>query len=175
VSNNRPMSIRSVLVVGVGIGGSSLAYWLAHHGIATTVVEQSQGQRSSGGLVDVRGAALAVVKQMDLLAPLREAATLASCVSLFGEGSSMAIVGATTLAQALVAQPNDPAAALRRYERIHRKRLLPRQRGVAITSHLLVPATRTGIAARNAAFRLWPGITAARRRGRPPESASQLA
>jgi 2-polyprenyl-6-methoxyphenol hydroxylase-like FAD-dependent oxidoreductase len=69
----------------------------------------------------------------------------------------MAIVGAATLAQALAAQPDDPTAALRRYERIHRRRLLRSQRGVAITSHVLVPASRTGIAARNTAFRLWPG------------------
>jgi 2-polyprenyl-6-methoxyphenol hydroxylase-like FAD-dependent oxidoreductase len=86
----------------------------------------------------------------------------ASCVSLFGEGSSMAIVGAATRAQALLAQPNDPAAALRRYERIHRKRLLRRHRGVAITSHLLVPATRPGTTVRNTAFRLWPTTAAAR-------------
>jgi hypothetical protein len=37
------------------------------------------------------------------------------------------------------------------------------QRGVAITSHLLVPATRAGTTARNTAFRLWPIIAAARR------------
>jgi 2-polyprenyl-6-methoxyphenol hydroxylase-like FAD-dependent oxidoreductase len=75
----------------------------------------------------------------------------------------MAIAGADTLAHALVAHPNDPATALASYERIHRKRLLRRQRGIAITSHLLVPATRTGITARNTAFRLWPTIAAARR------------
>jgi hypothetical protein len=39
------------------------------------------------------------------------------------------------------------------YERIHRKRLLRRHRGVAITSGLLVPATRTGVTARNTVFR----------------------
>jgi 2-polyprenyl-6-methoxyphenol hydroxylase-like FAD-dependent oxidoreductase len=370
-----------VLVVGAGIAGSTLAYWLARHGIGTTVVERSEGQRSSGSPVDLRGPALAVVEQMNLLAPLREAATLAtnlaivdgrgrrigwiptqasddgleiprsdlaailagavrghaeflyddtvvtlrdnghgvdvtferaaprrfdlvvgadglhsrvrrltfgpesqftthlgmyiatttldgvpadrhtvfmhnapgravavhpttgregaafifrhphlpglnerdtahhkqlvaeayagmewrvpellervrdsedlyfdsvsrvrldtwsrgrttlvgdaaSCVSLLGEGSSMAIAGAVTLVQALVAQPNAPAEALGRYERAHRKRLLRRQRGVAVTSHLLVPATRTGITIRNTAFRVWPAIDAARRGSR---------
>ena len=44
----------------------------------------------------------------------------ASCVSLFGEGSSMAIVGAATLAQALAAHPDDLAAAFHRYEQVHR-------------------------------------------------------
>jgi|tagenome__1003787_1003787.scaffolds.fasta_scaffold20981178_2 hypothetical protein len=39
----------------------------------------------------------------------------ASCVSLLGEGSSKAIIGAATLAQALTAHPDDPAAAFRRF------------------------------------------------------------
>jgi len=374
------MSIRSVLVVGAGIAGSTLAYWLARHGMETTVMEQARGQRSSGSPVDVRGPALAVAQEMNLLPALREAATLAtnltvvdgrghrigwiptqastngleiprsdlaailtragcddanfvygdtvlalhddgygvdvtferaaprrfdlvvgadglhsrvrrllfgpepqfithlgmyiatttlagpaadpdtvlmhnapsravavhpatgreiaafifrhpllpnlsdrdtqhhkqlitatysgmcwrvpellerardsddlyfdsvsrvrldtwsrdrtvlvgdaaSCTSLLGEGSSMAIAGAA-LAQALAVHPADPATALRRYERIHRKRLARRQRGVAITSHLLVPATRSGTTTRNTAFRLWPVIAAARRTGR---------
>jgi 2-polyprenyl-6-methoxyphenol hydroxylase-like FAD-dependent oxidoreductase len=68
----------------------------------------------------------------------------ADCISLLGEGSSMAITGAATLAQALVTEPADPRTALGRYEHSHRKRLLRHQRGVAITSHLLVPATRPG-------------------------------
>jgi 2-polyprenyl-6-methoxyphenol hydroxylase-like FAD-dependent oxidoreductase len=87
----------------------------------------------------------------------------ASCVSLLGEGSSMAITGAATLAHALVTEPTDPRTALGRYEHTHRKRLLRHQRGVAITAHLLVPATRPGTTARNTAFRLWPIIAAARR------------
>ncbi len=86
----------------------------------------------------------------------------AGCVSLFGEGSSMAIAGAVTLVQALVAQPHDSVAALERYERAHRTRLVRRQRGVAATSHLLVPATRIGLAVRDAAVRVWPVIDAAR-------------
>ena len=90
----------------------------------------------------------------------------ASCVSLLGEGSSMAIAGAATLVHALLAQPSTPAQALRRYERAHRKRLSRRQRGVAVTSHLLVPATRTGITVRDTGFRLWPAIDAARRGSR---------
>jgi 2-polyprenyl-6-methoxyphenol hydroxylase-like FAD-dependent oxidoreductase len=374
------MDVQSVLVVGAGVAGSTLAYWLAHHGIGATVVERSDGQRSSGSPVDVRGPALAVLEQMNLVASLREAATpattlavvdgrgrrigwiptqtsddgleilrgdlaailagaardraeflydesvtalrddghgvdvtferaaarrfdlvvgadglhsrvrrlrfgpesrwtthlglyiatttvgavptdrhtvfmhngpgravavhpttgresaafifrhpeldlderdtqhpkqlvtdtysgmewrvpellervrdsedlyfdsvsrvrldtwsrgrttlvgdAASCVSLLGEGSSMAIVGAATLVQALVAQPYAPAEALERYERAHRKRVLRRQRGVALTSHLLVPGTRPGLAVRNTALRVWPAFDAARRGSR---------
>jgi hypothetical protein len=57
VGNNSPMSVRSALVVGAGIAGSTLAYWLTRHGIETTVVERAEGQRSSGSPVDVRGPA----------------------------------------------------------------------------------------------------------------------
>lgn len=372
------VDVRNVLVVGAGLAGSTLAYWLARHGIETTVVEKSAGQRSSGSPVDVRGPALPVIEHMNLLAPLRAAATLASsltvvdgsgrrkgwiptqasanaveiprsdlaailnraastyadviydesvltlhddgegvdvtfertaprrfdlvvgadglhsrvrrltfgpesqflthlglyiatttleqattarhtvlmhnapgraiaihpaggremaafifrhpprptirdqdthqdkqlvldaytgmewrvpelldrvrdsedlyfdsvsrvrldswargrtvlvgdaasCVSLLGEGSSMAIAGAATLAHELGAQPGGPATALNRYEYSHRKRLRRHQRGLALVSHLLVPATRAGITVRNIPFRLWPVLAAARR------------
>lgn len=79
----------------------------------------------------------------------------ASAVSLFGEGSSLAIAGAATLAGALGA-PATLADALRSYEHTHRRRTAPRQRGVAAVSHLLVPATRTGIAVRDLALRALP-------------------
>jgi 2-polyprenyl-6-methoxyphenol hydroxylase-like FAD-dependent oxidoreductase len=72
----------------------------------------------------------------------------------------MAIVGAATLAQALTSHPDDLGTALRRYEQVHRRRLRRRHRGVAITSHLLVPATALGTAGRNSAFRTWALIDA---------------
>ena len=365
---DRPVGIRSVLVVGAGIAGSTLAYFLARTGITVTVVERANEQRSSGSPVDVRGPALAVVEQMNLLAPIRAAATRArrlaavdssgrvigwiptqtgpegieiprsdlaailasavreqaefhyddtitalredddgvevtfergaprrfdlvvgadglhstvrrlvfgpeeqfvkhlglyiatvttdratadahtvlihnapgravvvhpttgregaafifrhpllpadqgrdipkqkqllsrtydgigwrvpellghlrdsddiyfdsvsrvrldtwsrgrtvlvgdatNCVSLLGEGSSMAISGAATLARCLTLQPTDMAAALRRYEQTHRRRLLPHHLGASIGGHILVPETRGGITARDAVFR----------------------
>jgi len=66
----------------------------------------------------------------------------ATCVSLFGEGSSMAIAGAATLAECLFASA-DTAAALRRYERLHRRRVRPHQLGgyiaaVVVNAVLLV-------------------------------------
>ena len=88
----------------------------------------------------------------------------ASCVSLFGEGSSMAIIGAATLARTLSAHPDDLVVALRRYELLHRQRLRRRHRGISITSHLLVPATRSGVAARNSAFGVWSAVAAAESR-----------
>ncbi|GAB3140025.1 FAD-dependent monooxygenase [Microbispora hainanensis] len=87
----------------------------------------------------------------------------ASCVSLFGDGSTLAMAGAFTLAEALAVHSGDPAAAFRAYEAAHRRLVEPKQRGVAQASALLVPATRGGILARNLATRLWPAVAAATR------------
>ena len=78
----------------------------------------------------------------------------ASCVSLFGNGSSSAIEGAAVLAEALTASPEDVAGALTRYERRHRPVVARRERGFRVAEHLLVPFTTGGIAARDAALRV---------------------
>ncbi len=94
----------------------------------------------------------------------------ADCISLLGEGSSMAIVGAAALAEHLADQPADTAAALSHYEQVHRRRLLRHHRGATIAGHLLVPGTRVGIAVRDAAFRACATVAAthARIRSRTP-------
>jgi 2-polyprenyl-6-methoxyphenol hydroxylase-like FAD-dependent oxidoreductase len=79
----------------------------------------------------------------------------ASCVSLFGDGSSLAMVGAFTLASALAAYPADHARAFDRYESQHRTLVDPKQRNVGRTMALLIPKTRSGIAGRNLAARVW--------------------
>ena len=79
----------------------------------------------------------------------------ASCLSLFGEGSSLAIAGGAALADAVAAHRDDPATALAAYERTHRKLVTPRQRWMGAGSRLIVPATAGGILARNTAMRLW--------------------
>ena len=80
----------------------------------------------------------------------------ASCISLFGEGSSSAIVGAKTLAEAIARHPCDPSSAFADYEYTHRKYVRPLQRGAGIASRLLVPKTRSGITIRNAALNALP-------------------
>ncbi|KRD17446.1 MULTISPECIES: FAD-dependent monooxygenase [unclassified Streptomyces] len=87
----------------------------------------------------------------------------ASSVSLFGDGSTLAMAGARTLAEELAASPADHEAAFARYETRHRKLVDPRQNNVATASALMVPVTRTGIAVRNAATRLWPVAAAGAR------------
>ncbi|MEV6431213.1 FAD-dependent monooxygenase [Nocardia sp. NPDC051463] len=91
----------------------------------------------------------------------------ASCVSLFGDGTTLAIAGAYTLAEALTADPDDHQAAFRNYERRHRVVVEPKLNGVTAAAALLIPATRAGIAIRNAATRVAPAITALRGLRRP--------
>ncbi len=79
----------------------------------------------------------------------------ASCVSLFGDGSSLAMAGAFTLASALASYPADYARAFDRYETEHRTLVDPKQRHVGRTVALLIPKTRLGVAARNLAARVW--------------------
>jgi 2-polyprenyl-6-methoxyphenol hydroxylase-like FAD-dependent oxidoreductase len=80
----------------------------------------------------------------------------ASCVSLLGDGSSLAIAGAHGLAVAL-AEQSDHTTAFRQYETAHRSRVLPKQRGIGAAAALLVPKTRAGLTVRNLVARVWPG------------------
>jgi len=85
----------------------------------------------------------------------------ASSVSLFGDGTTLAMAGAHTLAGELAATPADPPSAFARYEAKHRTLTDPRQGAIGTAARLIVPATRTGIAVRNLASRLWPAAAAA--------------
>ncbi len=114
------VSVRNVLVVGAGIAGSTLAYWLGRYGIDTTVVEKAGSQRSSGSPVDVRGPALPVIEQMNLLAPLREAATLASSLTAVDSGGRrIGWIPTQTSADAVEIPRSDLAAILTRAARTH--------------------------------------------------------
>jgi 2-polyprenyl-6-methoxyphenol hydroxylase-like FAD-dependent oxidoreductase len=85
----------------------------------------------------------------------------ASSVSLFGDGSTLAMAGAHTLAEELAATPADPPTAFARYQAKHRTLVDPRQGNIAMAAALMVPATPSGIALRNLASRLWPAAAAA--------------
>jgi 2-polyprenyl-6-methoxyphenol hydroxylase-like FAD-dependent oxidoreductase len=79
----------------------------------------------------------------------------ASCLSLFGDGSTLAVAGGYTLAEELARTPDDLPAALRRYEQHHRRLATSQQRGLlTAATMLLVPRSRAGIALRNSAVRL---------------------
>jgi 2-polyprenyl-6-methoxyphenol hydroxylase-like FAD-dependent oxidoreductase len=82
-------------------------------------------------------------------------------VSLFGDGSTLAMAGAFTLAGELAASPGDHQSAFRRYETGQRKLVEPKQQNINSAAAMLIPATRYGILARNLATRLSPAVAAA--------------
>jgi 2-polyprenyl-6-methoxyphenol hydroxylase-like FAD-dependent oxidoreductase len=69
------MKSPTVLISGAGIAGTSLAYWLHRLGFEPTVVERAPALRDGGYKVDIRGAAIDVVKRMGLLDEALRAST----------------------------------------------------------------------------------------------------
>ena len=66
-------SARSVLVVGAGVAGPALAFWLRRNGMRPTVVERAPGLRRGGHAVDLRGVAREVAARMGVLDAVRAA------------------------------------------------------------------------------------------------------
>jgi 2-polyprenyl-6-methoxyphenol hydroxylase-like FAD-dependent oxidoreductase len=103
------------------------------------------------------------VSRVDLPSWSRGRVTLlgdaAASVSLFGDGSSLAMAGARALAEAL-ASTGDVGLALRRYEAGHRRHTDAKGRTAGLAATLLIPRTRPGIVTRNAAARLLSGALA---------------
>jgi 2-polyprenyl-6-methoxyphenol hydroxylase-like FAD-dependent oxidoreductase len=98
----------------------------------------------------------------------------ASCLSLFGDGSTLAMAGAYTLAHELAqwadsAEPL-PEKAFARYEKAHRAVVAPKLNGYRLGAAMLLPATRAGILTRNTIARAMPALTAVSslRRNRTP-------
>jgi 2-polyprenyl-6-methoxyphenol hydroxylase-like FAD-dependent oxidoreductase len=83
----------------------------------------------------------------------------ASCVSLFGDGSSLAMTGAFTLANALT---GDIPSGLGDYEARHRPQRAAKENAVTLAANLFVPATRVGIAVRNVAVHVMPLVVRVR-------------
>jgi 2-polyprenyl-6-methoxyphenol hydroxylase-like FAD-dependent oxidoreductase len=69
------MRNREVLISGAGLAGPTLAYWLHRHGFRPTVVERAPALRDGGYKVDIRGAAIEVLKRMGLFEAARAADT----------------------------------------------------------------------------------------------------
>lgn len=84
----------------------------------------------------------------------------ASCVSLFGDGSTLAMAGAFTLAAELAASPDDHQSAFDRYETKHRTLVDPKQQSINAAAAMIIPATRAGIIVRNLATLLSPLVAA---------------
>jgi 2-polyprenyl-6-methoxyphenol hydroxylase-like FAD-dependent oxidoreductase len=60
-----------VLVSGASIAGPTLAYWLGKGGFEVTVVERAAAPRAGGQAIDIRGPALKVMQEMQLLEEAR--------------------------------------------------------------------------------------------------------
>ena len=56
-----------VLISGAGIAGSTLAYWLARHGMQPTLVEKAPRLRAGGYVIDFWGAGFEIADRMGLL------------------------------------------------------------------------------------------------------------
>ena len=63
--------MKTILISGASIAGTTLAYWLHRYGFDVTVVERAPAPREGGYAVDVRGPALRVLQRMGLEAQAR--------------------------------------------------------------------------------------------------------
>lgn len=61
-----------VLIVGAGIAGPTLAFWLSRCGHQITIIERTQTLRASGAQIDLRAQGIPVVKLMGLMPAIRE-------------------------------------------------------------------------------------------------------
>jgi 2-polyprenyl-6-methoxyphenol hydroxylase-like FAD-dependent oxidoreductase len=62
---------KNVLISGASIAGLTLAYWLNKYDYQVTIVEISPGLRRGGSPIDVRGGALDVAKEMEILEKIK--------------------------------------------------------------------------------------------------------
>jgi 2-polyprenyl-6-methoxyphenol hydroxylase-like FAD-dependent oxidoreductase len=64
-----------VLISGAGVAGPALAYWLHRFGFRPTLLERAAAPRAGGHAIDVRGAAIEVLRHMGLHAPAHDLRT----------------------------------------------------------------------------------------------------
>jgi 2-polyprenyl-6-methoxyphenol hydroxylase-like FAD-dependent oxidoreductase len=62
---------QSVLISGIGIAGTTLAYWLGKHGFKPTLVERASHLRTSGYVIDFWGLGYDIAERMGLLSGLK--------------------------------------------------------------------------------------------------------
>jgi 2-polyprenyl-6-methoxyphenol hydroxylase-like FAD-dependent oxidoreductase len=80
----------TVLISGAGVAGTALAHWLREQGLTPVVVERAPAPRRGGQAVDVRGAALTVLRRMGLEDRARELRNHSNGMSMMdGEGNEL--------------------------------------------------------------------------------------
>lgn len=72
----------TVLISGASVAGTALAYWLREQGLTPVVVERAPAPRPGGQAIDVRGAALTVLRRMGLEAAARALANRTDGMSM---------------------------------------------------------------------------------------------
>lgn len=73
--------MRDILISGASIAGPSLARWLHRHGFNPVLVAKAPAPRPGGHAIDIRGAALVVVRAMGLEGRIRDKRTRMTGVS----------------------------------------------------------------------------------------------
>lgn len=77
-----------ILVVGAGIGGTSLAFWLEKFGISVKLIEKKEKISAAGFAIDIRGSAIEVIKKMgvfDEIFQQRTTLKAGHCIESSGE------------------------------------------------------------------------------------------
>ena len=74
----------SVELLGSGIAGPAVAYWLLQHGFAPTIVERASGPRSGGYVIDFWGKGYDILERMGLLPAVRRASLPVNEIRLVG-------------------------------------------------------------------------------------------
>src|SRR4051812_19615974 len=92
------MRNQEVLISGAGLAGPALAFWLSRHGLRPTVVERAPALRDGGYKVDVRGAAVEVLKRMGVYEAARAADTgMQTITYVRKDGRPLAVLDANLL------------------------------------------------------------------------------
>ncbi|MEV6595970.1 FAD-dependent monooxygenase [Actinoplanes sp. NPDC051346] len=92
------MTRREVLISGAGLAGPALALALYKHGLRATVVERAPALRDGGYKVDIRGAAIEVLKRLGLYEAVRAVDTgMRHITYVRPDGSAIATLDADLL------------------------------------------------------------------------------
>lgn len=67
------MKSKEILISGASIAGPALAWWLRYYGFNVTIVERAPELRPGGYKIDIRGAAVEVIKRMGLYEKVNKA------------------------------------------------------------------------------------------------------
>lgn len=89
------MSCKTVLISGAGVAGLTLACWLKDYGFVPTLVEKNPQLRFGGYKIDIRGAAIDVVKRMGIYPHIVESRTdIQGATFVDGSGKELTKMGA---------------------------------------------------------------------------------